>query len=70
MSALWECACFALRTLGAKDQQQSMYVTISTLLFLLAPLCKCALSQFPPSSNSFPPSFKKRRKKKESPPPS
>ncbi|KAL6890071.1 RTA1 like domain-containing protein [Trichoderma evansii] len=36
--ALWECFCFILRTLGAKDQQNSTYVTLSTLLFLLAPL--------------------------------
>lgn len=40
MGALWECFCFILRTLGAKDQQNSTYVTLSTLLFLLAPLCK------------------------------
>ncbi|KAL6693194.1 RTA1 like domain-containing protein [Trichoderma pleuroticola] len=38
MGALWECFCFILRTLGAKDQQNSTYVTLSTLLFLLAPL--------------------------------
>ncbi|PKK53922.1 hypothetical protein CI102_1171, partial [Trichoderma harzianum] len=38
MGALWECVCFILRTLGAKDQQNSTYVTLSTLLFLLAPL--------------------------------
>ena len=40
MGALWECLCFILRTLGAKDQQNATYVTLSTLLFLLAPLCK------------------------------
>jgi len=40
MGALWECLCFALRTLGARDQQNGNYVIISTLLFLLAPLCK------------------------------
>lgn len=39
MGSLWECACFALRTLGALDQQNKSYVIISTLLFLLAPLC-------------------------------
>ncbi|GJN80164.1 hypothetical protein PLIIFM63780_003688 [Purpureocillium lilacinum] len=38
MGALWECICFVLRALGAKDQQESIYVTLSTLLFLLAPL--------------------------------
>ncbi|KAL9487834.1 hypothetical protein ACSS6W_000111 [Trichoderma asperelloides] len=38
MGALWECFCFILRTLGAKNQQNSTYVTVSTLLFLLAPL--------------------------------
>ncbi|KAJ6445102.1 RTA1 domain-containingprotein [Purpureocillium lavendulum] len=38
MGALWECVCFVLRALGAKDQQESLYVTLSTLLFLLAPL--------------------------------
>lgn len=44
MGALWECVCFILRTLGAKDQQNSTYVTLSTLLFLLAPLCTSTLS--------------------------
>lgn len=48
MGALWECVCFILRTLGAKDQQNSTYVTLSTLLFLLAPLCRTS-----PSSNSY-----------------
>ncbi|KAF4947932.1 hypothetical protein FSARC_13864 [Fusarium sarcochroum] len=38
MGAAWECICFVLRALGARDQQQSVYVTISTLLFLLAPI--------------------------------
>ncbi|POR35144.1 hypothetical protein TPAR_04677 [Tolypocladium paradoxum] len=38
MGALWECLCFTLRALGARDQQESIYVTLSTLLFLLAPL--------------------------------
>ncbi|KAI1463051.1 RTA1 like protein-domain-containing protein [Daldinia caldariorum] len=38
MGSLWECICFVLRTLGAHDQQNSEYVTFSTLLFLLAPL--------------------------------
>lgn len=40
MGASWECICFVLRTLGAKDQQNSNYVMMSTLFFLLAPLCK------------------------------
>ncbi|KAH8898861.1 hypothetical protein GQ53DRAFT_612491, partial [Thozetella sp. PMI_491] len=38
MGALWETCCFALRTLGAHDQQNLDYVIFSTLLFLLAPL--------------------------------
>ncbi|XWW99349.1 hypothetical protein V2A60_007358 [Cordyceps javanica] len=38
MGASWECICFVLRTLGALDQQNSTYVMLSTLLFLLAPL--------------------------------
>ncbi|KAK0732323.1 RTA1 like protein-domain-containing protein [Lasiosphaeris hirsuta] len=38
MGSLWELACFALRTVGAHDQQNSVYVIVSTLLFLLAPL--------------------------------
>ncbi|KAJ3481804.1 hypothetical protein NLG97_g7731 [Lecanicillium saksenae] len=38
MGASWECICFVLRTLGAKDQQNSNYVMMSTLFFLLAPL--------------------------------
>jgi len=38
MGSLWELFCFALRTLGARNQQQSAYVIASTLLFLLAPL--------------------------------
>ena len=40
MGSLWECLCFILRTLGAVDQQNSTYVVVGTLLFLLAPLCK------------------------------
>lgn len=40
MGALWECLCFALRALGARDQQNANYVVASTLLVLLAPLCK------------------------------
>ncbi|KAK4097356.1 hypothetical protein N658DRAFT_434157 [Parathielavia hyrcaniae] len=38
MGALWEFVCFALRTLGAFDQQDGGLVVGSTLLFLLAPL--------------------------------
>ncbi|KAK3291357.1 RTA1 like protein-domain-containing protein [Chaetomium fimeti] len=38
MGALWEYACFVLRTLGAFDQQNGGLVVVSTLLFLLAPL--------------------------------
>ncbi|KAM0421377.1 hypothetical protein ACHAPT_010912 [Fusarium lateritium] len=38
MGALWECICFILRALGAKDQQESGYMIVSTLLLLLAPL--------------------------------
>ncbi|KAL6362601.1 hypothetical protein LRP88_03892 [Fusarium phalaenopsidis] len=38
MGALWECVCFILRALGARDQQESSYMIVSTLLFLLAPL--------------------------------
>ncbi|KAK4118503.1 hypothetical protein N657DRAFT_371230 [Parathielavia appendiculata] len=38
MGALWEYACFLLRTLGAFDQQNVMFATVSTMLFLLAPL--------------------------------
>lgn len=57
MGALWECVCFILRTLGAKDQQESLYVTLSTLLFLLAPLCEQTTAihvlQRPASSNKF-----------------
>src|SRR5690242_9085652 len=37
--SLWEYGCFVLRTLGAFDQQQSAFVVVSSLLFLLAPLC-------------------------------
>lgn len=43
MGASWECFCFILKTLGARDQQVSAYVIVSTLLFLLAPLCKSLL---------------------------
>jgi hypothetical protein len=35
-----EFVCFLLRTLGAFDQQNSTYVIVGTLLFLLSPLCK------------------------------
>ncbi|KAH6640390.1 RTA1 like protein-domain-containing protein [Chaetomium tenue] len=38
MGALWEYACFMLRTLGAFDQQNGGLVVVGTLLFLLAPL--------------------------------
>ncbi|KAH6843205.1 RTA1 like protein-domain-containing protein [Chaetomium sp. MPI-CAGE-AT-0009] len=38
MGALWEYACFVLRTLGALDQQNGGLVVGGTLLFLLAPL--------------------------------
>ncbi|KAM5366799.1 hypothetical protein ACJZ2D_010339 [Fusarium nematophilum] len=38
MGASWECICFTLRALGARDQQEMTYVIVSTLLFLLAPL--------------------------------
>ncbi|KAH6869515.1 RTA1 like protein-domain-containing protein [Thelonectria olida] len=38
MGASWECLCFILRALGARDQQEMTYVVVSTLLFLLAPL--------------------------------
>ncbi|KAM0545346.1 hypothetical protein ACHAPJ_011418 [Fusarium lateritium] len=38
MGASWECICFILRALGARNQQESIYVTVSTLLFLLAPI--------------------------------
>ncbi|KAH7467679.1 Hsp70/Hsp90 co-chaperone CNS1 [Fusarium oxysporum f. sp. albedinis] len=38
MGASWECICFIARALGARDQQQAAYVTVSTLLFLLAPI--------------------------------
>lgn len=40
MGALWEYACFMLRTLGAFDQQNGTFVVVGTLLFLLAPLCE------------------------------
>ncbi|EHK21678.1 uncharacterized protein TRIVIDRAFT_6014, partial [Trichoderma virens Gv29-8] len=46
MGALWECFCFILRTLGAKDQQNSTYVTLSTLLFLLAPFLFPGINAF------------------------
>ena len=39
MGSAWELCCFALRAIGARDQQNSAYVITSTLLFLLAPLC-------------------------------
>ncbi|RSM09307.1 hypothetical protein CEP52_004150 [Fusarium oligoseptatum] len=38
MGALWECVCFILRALGARGQQESTYMIVSTLLLLLAPL--------------------------------
>ncbi|KAK0648568.1 RTA1 like protein-domain-containing protein [Cercophora newfieldiana] len=38
MGSLWELMCFALRTVGARDQQNAGYVIASMLLFLLAPL--------------------------------
>jgi hypothetical protein len=44
MGGLWEYACFMLRTLGAFDQQNGTFVVVSTLLFLLAPLCKSFLT--------------------------
>ena len=40
MGALWLAACFILRTLGARNQQEMTFVIVSTLLFLLAPICK------------------------------
>lgn len=40
MGSLWEFICFVLRSLGAHDQQNQGYVIGSTLLILLAPLCK------------------------------
>jgi hypothetical protein len=43
MGSIWEYACFMLRTLGAFDQQNGTFVVVSTLLFLLAPLCKSFL---------------------------
>ncbi|KAF5980302.1 phospholipid-translocating ATPase [Fusarium bulbicola] len=38
IGASWECICFIVRALGARDQQESAYVIVSTLLFLLAPI--------------------------------
>lgn len=43
MGASWECICFIARALGARDQQQAAYVTVSTLLFLLAPICESSI---------------------------
>ncbi len=44
-----ETAAFAIRSAGAKDQQQMAYAIIGQLLFLLAPLCTNAsrISQAP-----------------------
>lgn len=39
MGSSWECLCFVFRAIGAKNQQESIYVIISALLLLLAPLC-------------------------------
>ncbi|KAK5987978.1 putative lipid transporter atnI [Cladobotryum mycophilum] len=38
MGGAWETAAFALRTLGAHDQQQLAYAILGQVLFLLAPL--------------------------------
>ncbi|KAH6895722.1 RTA1 like protein-domain-containing protein [Thelonectria olida] len=38
MGASWELAAFAIKTIGAHDQQKLAYVIWGTLLFLLAPL--------------------------------
>ncbi|KAF7974249.1 hypothetical protein HWV62_13146 [Athelia sp. TMB] len=38
MGAAWETASFVIRALGTRYQQNATYITISTILFLLAPL--------------------------------
>lgn len=40
MGGSWEIMSFALRTAGSRDQQQLAYSVVSTVLLLLAPLCK------------------------------
>ncbi|KAM3554712.1 hypothetical protein ARSEF4850_006339 [Beauveria asiatica] len=42
MGAAWETAAFSNRTLGAHNQQERQYALWGQLLFLLAPLSKCA----------------------------
>jgi glucose uptake protein GlcU len=51
MGASWECICFIARALGARDQQQTAYVTVSTLLFLLAPICEDSICPVRYSAN-------------------
>ena len=62
MGAAWELASFVVRTLGTKHQQNATFVTISVLLFLLAPLCESSRhcrtrsqmdSSFPIGINAF-----------------
>lgn len=45
MGVLWETVSFASRTIGSRNQQKIIWVVISNLLFLLAPLC---MPPFPP----------------------
>lgn len=40
MGAAWETIGFAFKTLGSRDQQNTTYVILGQLFFLLAPLCK------------------------------
>lgn len=52
MGASWECICFIARAFGARDQQQAAYVTVSTLLFLLAPICEFSICEMRYSANT------------------
>ncbi|KAF4444687.1 phospholipid-translocating ATPase [Fusarium acutatum] len=40
MGAAWETIGFAFKTLGSRNQQNTTYVILGQLFFLLAPLCK------------------------------
>jgi hypothetical protein len=46
MGGVWETAAFAIRTVGAHDQQQLQFVIWGQLLFLLAPLCMSSRMRF------------------------
>ncbi|KAI8268196.1 putative lipid transporter atnI [Colletotrichum sp. SAR11_239] len=44
MAGVWETSAFVLRTLGAKNGRVLPFYIISSLTFMLAPLCKSSVS--------------------------